>query len=142
MHCINCIIHSHKYLLFPATVSDLTHGYISFKTEKETIEAYKKCRNQIIPTSNPPARFQLNHVLVSNSSVDIPDEYSIYVGDLPADFDDMKLFKLFADKYPSLRTAKGERESLFMMIHRNQYEVFIYYGKYISMRQLFHLTLE
>uniref|UniRef100_A0A8D8XCI9 tRNA selenocysteine-associated protein 1 n=1 Tax=Cacopsylla melanoneura TaxID=428564 RepID=A0A8D8XCI9_9HEMI len=97
---------------FGATPNDTTYGFVNFKSEKDTFEAYNKCKGDIIPNSNPPVRFRLNHILGSIKGTEhrnrdkSPAEYSVYVGDLDNTMDDMKLFKEFADKFKSLRTAR------------------------------------
>lgn len=53
-----------------------------------------------------PARFKLNH----QSTRLVPGERdcSIWVGDLTPEVDDLELFKFFAARFDTVRTAKGE----------------------------------
>ncbi|KAL1465392.1 hypothetical protein WDU94_004970 [Cyamophila willieti] len=98
---------------FGATPNETTHGFVNFKSEKETFEAYNKCKNQIIPNSDPPKRFRLNYTREESdrNRNKPPAEYSVYVGDLDSTLDDMKLFKEFADTFKSLRSARVKYQS-------------------------------
>ncbi len=55
-----------------------------------------------------PVRFKLNH----NSTRLMPGEkdYSIWVGDLTPDVDDLALYKFFSARFQSVKSAKGEKE--------------------------------
>ena len=59
---------------------------------------------QIIPNSNPPVRFKLNH----NSTRLAPGEIdtSIWVGDLTPEVDDFALYRYFTTRYGTVRCAK------------------------------------
>jgi len=59
---------------------------------------------KIIPNSNPPVRFKLNH----NSTRLQPGEAdtSIWVGDLTPEVDDFALYRFFTRRYHSIRCAK------------------------------------
>lgn len=95
--------------LYLATPTDTTHGYIQFKTEQEAMNALYKCNKKTIPNSKPPATFNLNHFIAPIVESEIPPrEYGARVEDLGPEIDDKKIFKLFADKYPSLRSARGK----------------------------------
>jgi len=58
----------------------------------------------VIPNSNPPVRFKLNH----NSTRLQPGEpdTSIWVGDLSPDVDDYALYQFFAHRFQTVRCAK------------------------------------
>ena len=62
---------------------------------------------QIIPNSNPPVRFKLNH----NSTRLAPGEIdtSIWVGDLTPEVDDFALYRYFTTRYGTVRCAKVEQ---------------------------------
>lgn len=99
-----------------------TFGYIDFKTEQDALDAWKRCNNKTIPNSKPPAKFKLNHVIG-------PPEFTAYVGNLPKDVDDMQLFKVFADKFTSLRSAKitiqnGQSQGYGFLIFGNETDYF------------------
>jgi len=59
---------------------------------------------KVIPNSNPPVRFKLNH----NSTRLQPGEpdTSIWVGDLSPDVDDYALYQFFAHRFQTVRCAK------------------------------------
>ena len=52
-----------------------------------------------------PVRFKLNHQ--STRLMAGERDCSIWVGDLTPDVDDLQLFKFFADRFNTVRTAKG-----------------------------------
>ena len=58
----------------------------------------------MIPNSNPPVRFKLNH----NSTRLLPGEpdTSIWVGDLTPEVDDYALYQFFSHRYQTVRCAK------------------------------------
>ena len=53
-----------------------------------------------------PVRFKLNH----QSTRVMPGEkdHSIWVGDLTPDVDDLELFRFFAARFQTVRSAKGQ----------------------------------
>nr|CAD7426371.1 unnamed protein product [Timema monikensis] len=52
-----------------------------------------------------PVRFKLNHASTTGRSP-IDREFSLWVGDLTPEVDDYTLYRTFASRYPSVRTAK------------------------------------
>lgn len=52
-----------------------------------------------------PVRFRLNHASTTGKPA-AEREFSIWVGDLSTDVDDYSLYRAFAAKYSSIRTAK------------------------------------
>lgn len=85
--------------------SGLPAGYcfVDFATIDAAHKAMLRLNGKIIPNSQPPHRFKLNH----NNVKDAPrKEFSLFVGELSDDIDDYALFKGFADRYPSCHTAK------------------------------------
>lgn len=54
-----------------------------------------------------PVRFRLNHAGGGATRPSQDKEYSLWVGDLTPEVDDYTLYKAFAARYPSIRTAKG-----------------------------------
>ncbi|KAI5748992.1 hypothetical protein M8J76_003864 [Diaphorina citri] len=92
---------------FGATPHETTYGFIHFRSESDALEALHLCNNKPIPNSNPVAKFKLNHVSSSANSMSGPPEFTAWVGDLPKEVDDSSLFKLFGDKFPSLKMNMG-----------------------------------
>ena len=73
---------------------------------------------QIIPNSNPPVRFKLNH----NSTRLAPGEIdtSIWVGDLTPEVDDFALYRYFTTRYGTVRCAKVEQRFPSPRLNTNQ----------------------
>jgi len=80
------------------------YGFINFDSDQTAIVAMHRLGGKIIPNSNPPIRFKLNH----NSTRLQPGEVdtSIWVGDLTPDVDDYALYRFFIQRYTSVRCAK------------------------------------
>ena len=106
-----------------------SYGFINFDNDNHALTAMHKLNGKIIPSTNPvsyllklesfrktkynwcqfifqPVRFKLNHQ--STRLVPGEKDHSIWVGDLTPEVDDLQLFKFFADRFDSVRTAKGE----------------------------------
>ncbi|KAJ8673112.1 hypothetical protein QAD02_004374 [Eretmocerus hayati] len=79
--------------------------FVHFPTDEMALDAMHKLNGKVIPGSNPPVRFRLNHASTSGKPT-TEREYSIWVGDLSTDVDDYSLYRTFAAKYNSIRTAK------------------------------------
>ena len=70
-----------------------------------------KLNNKIIPHSQPPVRFQLNHASAKQSGTQFTErEYSIWVSELPTDITEEDFKKTFSTRFESLKTAKIFRE--------------------------------
>jgi len=80
------------------------YGFINFDSDQTAIVAMHRLGGKIIPNSNPPIRFKLNH----NSTRLQPGELdtSIWVGDLTPEVDDYALYRFFISRYTSVRCAK------------------------------------
>ena len=65
-----------------------------------------KLNGKIIPGTQPPVRFKLNH----NSNRLLPGEknHSIWVGDLTPEVDDLSLYRFFSARFQSIVSAKGK----------------------------------
>ncbi|XP_023321170.1 tRNA selenocysteine 1-associated protein 1-like [Eurytemora carolleeae] len=63
-----------------------------------------RLNGKIIPNSRPPARYKLNH----NSNRILPGEknFSIWVGDLTLEVDDLELYKFFSARFQTIISAK------------------------------------
>ena len=59
---------------------------------------------QVIPNSNPPVRFKLNHRFthLAPGETDI----SVWVGKLSSEVDEFALYSFFTERYETVRYAK------------------------------------
>ncbi|KAK6624601.1 hypothetical protein RUM44_011460 [Polyplax serrata] len=81
--------------------------FVHFPSDEIARTVMHKLNGKVIPNSSPPVRFKLNHAGPNNRPVVGQDkEYSLWVGDLSPDIDDYTLYKCFASRYQSIRTAK------------------------------------
>jgi hypothetical protein len=80
------------------------YGFINFDSDQRAILTMHRLGGKVIPNSNPPVRFKLNH----NSTRLQPGEpdTSIWVGDLTAEVDDYSLYQFFSQRYQTVRCAK------------------------------------
>ncbi|XP_058799736.1 tRNA selenocysteine 1-associated protein 1-like isoform X1 [Phymastichus coffea] len=79
--------------------------FVHFPTDEMALDAMHKLNGKPVPGSSPQVRFRLNHASTTGKPA-AEREYSIWVGDLSTDVDDYSLYRLFAAKYNSIRTAK------------------------------------
>lgn len=80
--------------------------FVHFQTDEEAVNAMHKLNGKVIPNTQPPLRFRLNNAS-SSSRINVSDrDFSLWVGDLSPDVDDYGLYKTFASRYESIRTAK------------------------------------
>ncbi|XP_037085317.1 tRNA selenocysteine 1-associated protein 1-like [Pollicipes pollicipes] len=77
--------------------------FVHFKDEQTAMRVMHKLNSKMIPNSQPPTRFLLNH---SNAKKTQDSEFSLWVGDLDQAVDDEMLYKAFATRYNSVRLAK------------------------------------
>ena len=80
------------------------YGFINFESDQKAIFVMHRLGGKVIPNSNPPVRFKLNH----NSTRLQPGETdtSIWVGDLTPEVDDFSLYQFFTQRYQTVRCAK------------------------------------
>jgi len=80
------------------------YGFINFPSDSIALTAMHKLNGKMIPNSRPPARYKLNH----NSNRILPGEknYSIWVGDLSPEIDDLMLYKFFSARFQTIISAK------------------------------------
>ena len=80
------------------------YGFINFESDQRAILTMHRLGGKVIPNSNPPVRFKLNH----NSTRLQPGEpdTSIWVGDLTPEVDDFALYQFFSQRYQTVRCAK------------------------------------
>ena len=103
-----------------------SYGFVNFDNDHHALIAMHRLNGKVIPNSNPvsnscnirfkifsfmsiyiqPVRYKLNH----QSTRLMPGErdHSIWVGDLSPEVDDLELFKFFAARFDTVRTAKGK----------------------------------
>ena len=76
------------------------YGFVHFDSDAAALMAMHKLNNKIIPHSQPPVRFQLNHASAKHSQRQFADrEYSIWVSDLPLDITDEEFSKAFSSRF-------------------------------------------
>lgn len=79
--------------------------FVHFANDEEAIDAMHKLNGKPVPGTNPVVRFRLNNA--SNTGRTALDrEFSVWVGDLSPDVDDYNLYRAFASKYNTIKTAK------------------------------------
>ncbi|VVC44685.1 RNA recognition motif domain [Cinara cedri] len=82
-----------------------TAGY-AFVDFYDPVSVLHKLNGKYIPGSNPPIRFKLNHA-GNPGKVPVSDkDFSVWLGELSSEVDDYQLYKTFACRYQSIRTAK------------------------------------
>ena len=90
------------------------YGFIYFDTDASALIAMHKLNGKIIPNSQPPVRFQLNHSSAQTAPGANPfteREFSIWVTDLPDGCTDDLLLRTFATRFDSIKTAKVMTDS-------------------------------
>jgi len=80
------------------------YGFINFDSDQRAILTMHRLGGKVIPNSNPPVRFKLNHNSTRLQQGE-PDT-SIWVGDLSPDVDDYALYQFFAHRFQTVRCAK------------------------------------
>jgi len=85
------------------------YGFINFISDNVALTCMHKLNGKIIPGTQPPVRFKLNH----NSNRLLPGEknHSIWVGDLTPEVDDLSLYRFFSARFQSIVSAKGYNDS-------------------------------
>jgi len=90
-----------------------TYGFLTFESDAAALMAMHKLNGKIIPNSQPPVRFQLNHASAKQSGGMYSErEFSIWVSDLPSDVSDEDFRKTFSTRYDSVVTTKLMREKV------------------------------
>jgi len=79
--------------------------FVQFPDDFSALTAMHKLNNKMIPNSQPPTKFRLNHTSLGGKSA-MDKDFSLWIGDLSPDVDDYTLYKGFASRYPSVRLAK------------------------------------
>ncbi|XP_059060809.1 tRNA selenocysteine 1-associated protein 1 [Achroia grisella] len=83
------------------------YAFVHFQTDEEAIDAMHKLNGKPIPGTFPVVRFRLNTASrEARANIQQEREFSVWVGDLSPDVDDYSLYRVFASKYSSIKTAK------------------------------------
>ncbi|XP_028028550.1 tRNA selenocysteine 1-associated protein 1 [Bombyx mandarina] len=83
------------------------YAFVHFQTDEEAIDAMHKLNGKPIPGTFPVVRFRLNTASrETRANMQHEREFSVWVGDLSPDVDDYSLYRVFASKYTSIKTAK------------------------------------
>ncbi|CAH2243017.1 tRNA selenocysteine 1-associated protein 1 isoform X1 [Pararge aegeria] len=83
------------------------YAFVHFQTDEEAIDTMHKLNGKPIPGTFPVVRFRLNTASrEARSNIQQEREFSVWVGDLSPDVDDYSLYRVFAGKYNSIKTAK------------------------------------
>jgi len=83
-----------------------SYGFVNFDNDHHALIAMHRLNGKVIPNSNPPVRYKLNHQ--STRLMAGERDHSIWVGDLSPEVDDLELYKFFAARFDTVRTAKGK----------------------------------
>lgn len=88
-----------------------TYGFLTFESDAAALMAMHKLNGKIIPKTQPPVRFQLNHASAKQSGGMYSErEFSIWVSELPSEISEEDFRKTFSTRYDSVVTAKLMRE--------------------------------
>merc|ERR1719341_2751047 len=94
--------------------TDLSSGYalIQFDTDASALMAMHKLNGKLVPNSQPPIRFQLNHssAQAMGNNLFKEREFSIWVTDLPPGCTDAMLLKTFDTRFNSIVKAKVQQD--------------------------------
>ncbi|XP_041984684.1 tRNA selenocysteine 1-associated protein 1 [Aricia agestis] len=83
------------------------YAFVHFQNDEEAIDTMHKLNGKPIPGTFPVVRFRLNTASrEARSNLQNEREFSVWVGDLSPDVDDYSLYRVFASKYTSIKTAK------------------------------------
>ncbi|CAG4946884.1 unnamed protein product [Colias eurytheme] len=83
------------------------YAFVHFQTDEEAIDTMHKLNGKPIPGTFPVVRFRLNTASrEARANMQTEREFSVWVGDLSPDVDDYSLYRVFASKYSSIKTAK------------------------------------
>ncbi|CAG5055650.1 unnamed protein product [Parnassius apollo] len=83
------------------------YAFVHFQTDEEAIDAMHKLNGKPIPGTFPVVRFRLNTASrEARANMQQEREFSVWVGDLSPEVDDYSLYRVFASKYSSIKTAK------------------------------------
>lgn len=98
------LVHSIKVIKNKFTGEAASYGFINFDNDPAALMAMHKLNGKIIPNSQPPVRYKLNHASTRLNPGE--QDHSIWVGDLTPDVDDYQLYKFFSARFQSIKSAK------------------------------------
>ncbi|XP_054709927.1 tRNA selenocysteine 1-associated protein 1-like [Uloborus diversus] len=87
------------------STESLCYGFLEFPDEESAQRVLHRYNGKPLP-NNPSKRFKLNHANYSKDSAALQKDYSIFVGDLALEVDDLALFDAFAARYKTVKLAK------------------------------------
>ncbi|XP_044739820.1 tRNA selenocysteine 1-associated protein 1-like [Chrysoperla carnea] len=79
--------------------------FVHFSSDEQAIHAMHKLNGKPIPDTNPIIRFRLNNASNTDRSL-FEREFSVWIGDLSPDVDDYSLYRTFASRYNTIKSAK------------------------------------
>lgn len=83
------------------------YAFVHFQTDEESVDTMHKLNGKPIPGTFPVVRFRLNTASrEARANMQQEREFSVWVGDLSPEVDDYSLYRVFASKYSSIKTAK------------------------------------
>ncbi|KAG8198901.1 hypothetical protein JTE90_015113 [Oedothorax gibbosus] len=82
----------------------LCYGFLDFPDEESAHRVLHRYNGKLIPNTSSK-RFKLNHANYSKDS-SLEKDYSLFVGDLGEDVDDLALFDAFVARYKTVKLAK------------------------------------
>ncbi|RWS00779.1 tRNA selenocysteine 1-associated protein 1-like protein, partial [Dinothrombium tinctorium] len=82
--------------------SPIGYGFVSFKDQETAKRVLFKFNRRQIPNAPQGKKFKLNNV----GKHEVLRDYTIFVGDLPPEIDDITLLTGFSVRYPSAKAAK------------------------------------
>ncbi|GIY63275.1 tRNA selenocysteine 1-associated protein 1 [Caerostris darwini] len=83
----------------------LCYGFLEFPDEESAQRVLHSYNGKLIPNALNGKRFKLNHATYSKDGT-IQKDYSIFVGDLSPEVDDLALFDAFLARYKTVKLAK------------------------------------
>jgi len=80
------------------------YGFINFANDQAAVTVMHKLNGKMMPNTNPPVRWRLNHS--SNRLLPGEKDFSVWVGDLTPEVDDLQLYQFFSKRFQYLISAK------------------------------------
>merc|ERR1740131_29991 len=80
------------------------YGFINFANDQAAVMVMHKLNGKMMPNTNPPVRWRLNHS--SNRLLPGEKDFSVWVGDLTPEVDDLQLYQFFSKRFQYIISAK------------------------------------